>query len=429
MPRIGGEPPREYLAFRWGDNATTKGTLKLTPEGAQKIMDDYRARGVVRCFDYYHSTYNPAVAPDERKAAGQFRLELRSDGLWFVDIQWTPAADKAIRAGEWPYISPAVLHDKAGVIVQCRNAGLVTDPGTIGAVPTVLSASGPHPASTPEPLKGKSMADKKRAVLDAYAACEQAMRRCQALADTDGSEQELGNRATGHMAPLMDMMRAHMGSAGYLDGATMAAKTTAARDKVLATLEAELGEADPEKLHGKLLARLLSAAPAPTAEGVLLSAEDAALATKMLLDGHRAKYPTAKRASLEALPLPGVMTYLSAAGDIVPMGPAPREAAPTAPTSAATEKVMKDAPKPAGLSAGKPTTLAACSPQQRIQVDAQLAAARMFLGASFDEKVELEYALAALSDTDEAPRGNEIRHLPYGVDPSTGRLTTLTETV
>lgn len=272
------------------------------------------------------------------------------------------------------------------------------------------------------------MADKKRAVLDAYAACEQAMKRCQALADTDGSEQELGNRATGHMAPLMDMMRAHMGSAGYLDGATMAARTTAARDKVLATLEAELGESDPEKLHGKLLARLLSAAPAPT-EGVLLSAEDAALATKMLLDGHRAKYPTTRRASLEALPLPGVMTFLSAAGDIVPMEQAAREAAPAPPTSAATEKAMKDAPKPAGVPGGKPTTLAACTAQQRIQVDAQLAASRMFLGAGFNEQVELQHALAALSDTDEAPRGNEIRHLPYGVDPSTGRLTTLTETV
>lgn len=272
------------------------------------------------------------------------------------------------------------------------------------------------------------MADKKRAVLDAYSACEQAMKRCQALADSDGSEQELGNKATGHMAPLMDMMRAHMGAAGYLNGAAAASKSAAARDKLMSTLSSELGEEDPERLHGKVLAKLLGSAPAP-AQGLLLSDADESQLKTLLLDGHRGRYPTAKRATLESLPLSGVMTYLSAASDIVPMGQAPREAAPIAPTSANTEKVMRDLPKPAGVPGGKPTTLVACSPQQRIQVEAQLAASRMFLGSAFDEAVELDHALAALSDTDEAPRGNEIRHLPFGVDSTTGRVTTLSETV
>lgn len=425
MPRIGGSPPTEFRAFRWGDNPTTKGILKLTPEGAQRFMDDYRSRKHVLCFDYYHSSYNAMVAPDERKAAGQFDLELRSDGLWFTRIQWTPKAAQAIRDGEWPFISPAVVHSKDGVIVQVRNAGLVTDPGLIGAVPTVLSASAP----TDSPPKRKTYMDKKRMVLDAYAAAETAMRRCQALADSDGAEMELGNKAVGHMAPLMDLMRAHMGSSGMMDDAAMGARAMAARDKMMSTLAAELGETDPEKLHGKLLARLLSAAPAKPAEGVLLSDADESQLKALLLDGYRAKYPTSKRASLEALPLPGVVTYLSTASDIIPMSAAPREAPPIPPTSANVEKVMRDLPKPAGMSTGKPTSLSACTPQQRIQVDAQLQASRMFLGASFDEATELQFALAALSDTDEVPAGNQIRHLPYGVDHSTGKVTTLTESV
>lgn len=430
MPRIGGEPPKEFRAFVWGNNPTTKGILKLTPEGAQRFMDDYRSRKHVLCFDYYHSSYNPTVAPDERKAAGQFDLELRSDGLWFTRIQWTPKAAQAIRDGEWPFISPAVLHSKDGVIVQIRNAGLVTDPGLIGAVPTVLSDSGPRPNTSDSPPKRKyTMADKKRAVLDAYSACEMAMKRCQALADMDGAEQELGNKATGHMAPLMDMMRAHMGSSGMMDGAAMATRHMEAKDKMMSTLSAELGETDPEKLHGKLLARLLSAAPAKPAEGVLLSDADESQVKALLLDGHRAKYPTSKRASLESMGLPGLVTFLSAASDIVPMGSPVREAAPIAPTTANVEQAMKDLPKPAGVKGGKPTTLSACTPQQRIQVDAQLAASRMFLGANFNEQVELQYALAALSDTDELPSGNQIRHLPYGVDHATGRVTTLTESV
>lgn len=434
MPRIGSSAPKEFRAFAWGPNATTKGVLKLTPEGAQQIMDEYRARGVVKCFDYLHSTYNPSVDPAERKAAGQFRLELRSDGLWFTDIQWTDAAAKAISAGEWPFISPAVLHTKDGVIIRCRNAGLVTDPGLIGAVPTVLSdsdsGSGTPGTAPVSPSKRTSMADKKRMVLDAYSACETTMKRAQALADTDGAEMELGNHMVHHMAPMMDRLRAHMGSSGMMDGAAMASKSMAARDKMMSTLEAELGESDPERLHGKLLAKLLGNAPAPAAaQGLLLSDADESQLKALLLDGHRAKYPTSKRASLEALPLPGVVTFLSAASDIVPMSAAPREAPPIPPTAANVEKVMRDLPKPAGMPGGKPTSLSACTPQQRIQVDAQLQASRMFMGSSFNEATELQFALAALSDTDELPAGNQIRHLPYGVDHATGKVTTLTETV
>lgn len=423
MPRIGGEPPREFRAFTWGDNATTKGVLKLTPEGAQRFMDDYRRRKHVLCFDYYHSSYNAVVAPDERKAAGQFDLELRSDGLWFTRIQWTPKAAQAIRDGEWPFISPAVLHSKDGVIVQIRNAGLVTDPGLIGAVPTVLSDSGLRPNISDSPPTRKTNMDKKRMVLDAYSATETAMRRCQALADTDGAEMELGNKAVGHMAPLMDLMRAHLGASGMMDDAMAGMRAMAAKDKMMSTLSAELGETDPERLHGKLLAKLLSNAPAPAAaQGLFLSDSDETQLKALLLDGHRGRYPTSKRASLESLPLPGVMTFLSSASDIVPMGTAPREAAPIAPTSANVERVMKDLPKPAGMPNGKPTSLAACTPQQRIQVEAHLDAARIFQGDSFDEKTELGFALTALSDTDELLSSDRIHHMPRGVDPGTGRV-------
>lgn len=431
MPRIGGEPPREFRAFRWGENPTTKGPLYLTPDGAQRLMDEYRRRGHVLCFDFYHSSYNPIVAPQDRKAAGQFRLELRSDGLHFTDIQWTPAAAEAIRNGEWPFISPAVLHDKSGVIVQVRNAGLVTDPGTIGAVPTTLdSFFGSHPGSgSPDspPKRTIPMADKKRMVLDAYAALESAARKCQALADTDGVEKDLGNKTTGHLAPLMDSFRSHMNAGGFLDAAALGSRQMAAQDKLLATLSAELGDTDPEKLHGKLLAKLLAGAPAPAVEGVLLSAEDAQKATALLLDASRSKYPTSKRASLEALGLPGVLSFLSAAREDVPMGPAVREISPPAPTSKHLEEVMAATPKPAALRSGRPTALAECDERQRARVEMYLENARSFMGSAFNEQVETQHALTLLSDDADEPKDNSIRHLPYGVDYSTGRVTTLSE--
>lgn len=430
MPRIGADPPTEFRAFVWGDNPTTKGTLRLTAEGSQKVMDAYRARGVVKSFDYAHATYNPVAEPAGRKAAGQFRLELRSDGLWFTSIQWTPSADKAIRDGEWPYISPAVRHTKAGEIIEVLNAALVTDPGTIAAVPTILSVSGPGP-SGPLPIsppKRSTMAEKKRMVLDAYAALESAMRRCQGLADTDSQEKELGNKAVGHLAPLMDNFRAHMGAGGFLDDAAMSAKMSAARDKTLATLEAELSETDPEKLHGKVLARLLLSAPAPAAEGTRLSETDEAALKTLLLDGYRSRYPSNKRAALEAAPLVSVVTFLGASKEDVPMGPALREVPPPAPTSKHLDEVMQGTPKPAALrDPARPTTLAECDDRQRARVEMYLDAARTFQGTSFNEGVEIQHALTLLSADPDSPRGNEIRHLPYGVDPSTGRVTTQSE--
>ena len=124
MPRIGAEPPREFRVFRWGLNKTTKGDLYLTAEGAARVMAAYVKRGVVQTLDYHHATFDPAARPQDKKSAGQYRLELRgkpgdeSGGLWLVDIQYTPPAEQAIRNGEWPYFSPAVANDAKGVIVE-----------------------------------------------------------------------------------------------------------------------------------------------------------------------------------------------------------------------------------------------------------------------------------------------------------------------
>jgi phage I-like protein len=90
-------------------------------------MDNYRARGHVLCFDYFHSTYNPMAVGEAKKAAGQFEPEIRPDGLWYTRIQWTPKAAQAIRDGEWPFISPAVIHDKDGVISGHLAGAVVFD--------------------------------------------------------------------------------------------------------------------------------------------------------------------------------------------------------------------------------------------------------------------------------------------------------------
>jgi hypothetical protein len=426
MPRIGAEPPTEFRAFVFGDNPTTKGMLKLTKDGATKAMATFKARGVAKCFDLWHSTYAPqgTVRPQDRFAVGHFSLDLRDDGMWFTDIQWVPQYAQEIREGKWPFISPAVVHTKAGEIFEFNNAGLVTDPGLIGVRPTILSneAAGseevkPEPGT---PAKRKPMADNKRMVMDAYAACEMAMKRCQSLADTDGADKEMGNRAIGMMAPMMDMMKAHMGGAGMMDAAMMSATQLEAGQTLLATLSAEHGQTDPVKLGAILAAKIDGHAPPAPVKGVLLSDSDAALVVTTLDALGHDRIPAARRASLKAAGPAALATYLSAATPAAPVTAALNEAPPLAPTSAnlsavSETKPMPDAAKPADA---KPTTLAACTKQQRAFVTGHLDMARQLQGDNFNEAHETDMALTMLSDI-KPNTTDRIRMLPHGADGPT----------
>jgi len=410
MPRIGAEPPTEIRVFKWGENPTTKGIKYLKPEGAQALMARYRERGVVKCFDYFHATYDPMATGEAKKAAGQFRPELRHDGLWFTDIQWTPKAAQGIRDGEWPYVSPAIITTKTGEIIDLRNAGLVTDPGTIGATPTILDGL----------LPKEVMDAKKKLGLEAYAASQSLLRCMQSLADTDGTEKDIGNMGIGYVVPLMDKLKAQFGG-DIMEAATAESAKMAAGAKMMSTLSDVCGgESDPDKLIGLVLAKMQPAQAAPAkVEGVLLSDADASAYKTLLLDAHRSRYATSQRAQLEGQSLATVITYLSNAVELVP-SEAPREAAPTAPTQEGLKHAMEQAPiKPAAPASGdKPTTLAACTPQQRALVEGFLDIARQTQGDKFNEAVELEYALTCLSAV-EPTTGNEIRCLPYGADQPT----------
>lgn len=407
LPRIGGEPPKRLLAFKWGANPTTKGTLYLTPEGAQRFMAAYAARGVRLCFDYYHASYNPAVAPSERKAAGTCVPSLDAVGLWYEDINWTPPASKAIRDGEWPYFSPAVLHDKAGVIVELKNPGLVIDPGTVNARPVVLDHTTP---------KGEPMADKKRLTCDAYSAGQGFLRACQAMADTDGSEKELWNRITGMAAEMLATMAGHMKQAGYMsegeaDAGASKAKRDRVADRMLATLESQLGETDPDRLEGRLMARLM----APAAASAPSAADDRAVKI-MLLDAYANRYPATKRGDLEALSLAALASCLQASTEITAAAVV-REAAQVPPTVAQLQKDLAQMPSPsvpAAASSAQPTTLAACNEQQRRRVQMYVEAERKAFaaaGVAFEEARATDEGLMVLSDTlpDDA---TQIRHNP-----------------
>ena len=91
--------------------------------------------------DYDHATLaeNGTRAP----AAGWFsRLEWRpGDGLFAVGVEWTAAAQTAISAGEYRYISPVLTYDpKSGDVTGVLMAAIVNYPALDGLTDLAVAA-------------------------------------------------------------------------------------------------------------------------------------------------------------------------------------------------------------------------------------------------------------------------------------------------
>ena len=109
-------------------------------------MSEFTARGIRLHFDYAHARPHALDVedpdPQHQKAAGWFDLEVREtdDGpeLWAVNIEWTPAAYKAIEDKEWGYFSPWCMAEvETGRVVELRNIALTNDPAMLGIEPLV----------------------------------------------------------------------------------------------------------------------------------------------------------------------------------------------------------------------------------------------------------------------------------------------------
>lgn len=104
------------------------------------LMDDASAAAVLSAqaklkdkflFDYDHQTLRAEKNGQPAPAAGWGgHLEWRSgDGLYAVEMDWTPAALSAIAAKEYRYISPVFLYDKqTGAVTSVKMAALTNFP-------------------------------------------------------------------------------------------------------------------------------------------------------------------------------------------------------------------------------------------------------------------------------------------------------------
>lgn len=120
--------------------------------------------------DYEHQTLNSQQNGQPAPAAGWFKnLEWRDgQGLFATDVEWTPAAARAIADGEYRYISPVFeFNAQTGDVQRMRMAALTNNPGLDGMNAVALSALLP---STQEPQMNKLL----QALLTAIGLTEQA---------------------------------------------------------------------------------------------------------------------------------------------------------------------------------------------------------------------------------------------------------------
>lgn len=134
-------PPKELRIFPMGMIDTSKGPFIFDEESAQMVMAAYRDQGNELFFDYDHRSLSDDGPADSGKAAGWFQLELRADGLWAVNVRWTPAASAGLSAGEWRYFSPAFLVDDNRRICALVNVALTNNPATKNMTPLVAASA------------------------------------------------------------------------------------------------------------------------------------------------------------------------------------------------------------------------------------------------------------------------------------------------
>lgn len=141
MVDLSGEPPSELRLFKRGLNTTEKGDLVFSERSAVEVIRAFNALKRELSFDYGHGQLSDDNAPENGKSAGWFGLEVREDGLYAVNIRWTPKAYQEIKNREWRYPSPWLSLDRETLeILAIHNCALTNIPATHDAQPLMAAS-------------------------------------------------------------------------------------------------------------------------------------------------------------------------------------------------------------------------------------------------------------------------------------------------
>ena len=145
--------PVAFKIWPFGEVNTDMGVHKFTKRSAELLDAEQKTRGNLYSFDVDHLSFNDNAPPENRKAVGFHRLEVRADGLWAVDVDLADWVRKGMAQSppEWRYFSPAYAVDSTtSEITSYQNTALTNNPATWSV--TALATRG---------MKGKRMTYKE----------------------------------------------------------------------------------------------------------------------------------------------------------------------------------------------------------------------------------------------------------------------------
>lgn len=125
---------------------------QITADLASTLIQAAANRTNPYVIDYEHQTLRAAENGQPAPAAGWLKnLEWRDSGLWAVGVQWTERARTMIASGEYKFISPVFMYDKAGRVTRLLHVALTNDPALDGMAAMAALAFNFDPAPQGRP--------------------------------------------------------------------------------------------------------------------------------------------------------------------------------------------------------------------------------------------------------------------------------------
>ncbi|GAB7078758.1 phage protease [Megalodesulfovibrio paquesii] len=119
-------PPAEIQLLPAGPAIVGRDGRRFVLPSAQAVVDAFAARGRPAPIDRDHVGEEPL---QEAPAAGWITsLRVADDGTVWGAVDWTPRGGRQVADREYRWISPVLLHDRDGVILDIAGAGLTNNP-------------------------------------------------------------------------------------------------------------------------------------------------------------------------------------------------------------------------------------------------------------------------------------------------------------
>jgi phage I-like protein len=140
-----GKAPAEFMIVAFGTWSTSKyGDLRVDDSSAKSIMAYYEMKGQAKLpIDWEHQTFATQQNGQPAPAIGFFKPEVREDGIWAVDVEWTPQAVEWFKNKQYRHFSPTGQFDKkTGRLLTITTLALTNLPATNNQVPLVAKDEG-----------------------------------------------------------------------------------------------------------------------------------------------------------------------------------------------------------------------------------------------------------------------------------------------